>query len=198
MRITGGEARGRRLRGPRDSQTRPTADRVREAIFDILGPRISGSSFLDIFAGTGAVGIEALSRGASRVVFLESRPANLVLIGDNLLLGEWSGKCEVIDGDAGRAIGALRRRGDEFDVVFLDPPYDRPDVAVTVAASATLLAAGGRLLVEHRSSQAPPGAPSLKLRKAYPHGDTTLSLFLADPAGRDAAAGSVPGPAAGE
>lgn len=197
MRITGGEAKGRRLLGPRDDRTRPTGDRVREAIFDILGPGIAGASFLDAFAGTGAVGIEALSRGASRAVFLERRRANLDLIRDNLRLGEWSARSEVIDGDAARALDALRLRADRFDVIFLDPPYDQPDVAATLAAAAPLLAGDGLLLIEHRSSQAPPEAPALKLRKSYRHGDTTLSLFDPDPVRREAAGASLPGQATG-
>ena len=112
MRLTGGEARGRRLKVPRGSLVRPTADRVREALFDILGARVSGARFLDVYAGTGAVGCEALSRGAGRVVLLERDRRALALIAENLSVGPWSGAFEIVAGDARRSLERLGRRND--------------------------------------------------------------------------------------
>ena len=100
MRFTGGEARGRGIKGPRGGGLRPTSDRVREAIFDILGGRVPGARFLDAFAGTGAVGLEALSRGAARAVFLERDRRALRLIRENLDLAPWAGSFAIIEGDA--------------------------------------------------------------------------------------------------
>ena len=96
MRLTGGQARGRRLKKPRGHRIRPTADRVREALFDILGARVRGARFLDVYAGTGAVGCEALSRGAAHAALIERDRNALRLIADNLRLGPWSGTGAVI------------------------------------------------------------------------------------------------------
>ncbi|MBJ7348553.1 MAG: 16S rRNA (guanine(966)-N(2))-methyltransferase RsmD [Thermoleophilaceae bacterium] len=131
MRVVAGKYGGRRLRSPRGSTTRPTADKVREALFSALGP-IDGANVLDLFAGTGALGIEALSRGAARALFVESDRAALRALDDNLR--------EVIDQDAGETFELQRRDarivlqqlarkaqagGPQFDLVFIDPPYAR-------------------------------------------------------------------------
>ncbi|PYS96353.1 MAG: 16S rRNA (guanine(966)-N(2))-methyltransferase RsmD [Acidobacteria bacterium] len=179
MRFTGGEARGRGIKGPRGGGLRPTSDRVREAIFDILGKRVPGARFLDAFAGTGAVGLEALSRGASRTVFLERDRRALRLIRENLGLAPWTGSFAIIEGDALGALEGLARRDERFDIAFFDPPYDHPSPAELLSAGAALLAPAGILIVEHRSSTsiaAPAGTPLRPLR-AYRHGDTTLSTF---------------------
>ncbi|HEU4403424.1 MAG TPA: 16S rRNA (guanine(966)-N(2))-methyltransferase RsmD [Candidatus Polarisedimenticolia bacterium] len=179
MRLTGGESRGRRLKGPRGLGMRPTSDRVREAIFDILRTRVERASFLDGYAGTGAVGIEALSRGAGRVVFLERDRRALRLIRENLGIGSWAGSSEVIEGDAERSLGRLGARPERFAIVFLDPPYDL-DLPVSVLGLAgDLVTPAGVLLVEHRSTR-PPEAfqrESLQRRRVYRYGDTSLTLF---------------------
>jgi 16S rRNA (guanine966-N2)-methyltransferase len=120
MRVIGGEFRSRRLKAPAGDSVRPTPDRLREALFNILAVRIDGCVFLDAYAGCGSVGIEALSRGARRAVFLEkSRPA-LRALHDNINTLEIGGRCEV---HAGNAAPAISRR--QADIVFLDPPYPR-------------------------------------------------------------------------
>jgi 16S rRNA (guanine(966)-N(2))-methyltransferase RsmD len=118
MRVIGGEFRSRRLKSPPGEATRPTPDRLREALFNVLAPRIEGAVFADAYAGCGAVGIEALSRGASRAVFIEkSRPALLVLR-ENLALLGLRQRAEVRGGNAASVVARL-----EADIVFLDPPY---------------------------------------------------------------------------
>ena len=180
MRLTGGEGRGRRLSGPGTARVRPTADRVREALFAIAGGRVSGAAFLDAFAGTGAVGVEALSRGAARAVFLERDPRMLRLIARNLGVGEWPGVPEVIPGEVERSFGILSARGERFGIIFLDPPYDQPAGPDLLAAAARLLRPEGLLIVEHavrRPVEPLPGALLASLR-AYRYGDTGLATYI--------------------
>ncbi|MBN9659520.1 MAG: 16S rRNA (guanine(966)-N(2))-methyltransferase RsmD [Acidobacteria bacterium] len=120
MRVIGGEFRSRRLKSPAGDGVRPTPDRLREALFNILAPRIEGCVFLDAYAGAGSVGIEALSRGAGRAIFLEkSRPA-LRTLQENISLLEISKRCEVHAGNAAAMITKF-----DAEIVFLDPPYPR-------------------------------------------------------------------------
>lgn len=180
MRVTGGEARGRRLRGPGGLPIRPTSDRVRKALFDVLGARVAGSSFLDVCAGSGAVGIEALSRGARHAVFLERDRRAARLIRRNLGLARWSGSHELMEGDVARSLAVLSGRGARFLIVFLDPPYDAPRTTEMIAAAAALLEPDGVLVVEHRSGAvfAPAAGPSIvRQGRTYRHGDTSLTLF---------------------
>ena len=123
MRVTAGEAKGTRLRTLRGGETRPTADQVRKAIFDILGPQVEGGRVLDLFAGSGALGIEALSRGASETVFVESSREACSLIAENLGATGLRGKGIVRRSDAERFLS--RRATNPFDLAFLDPPYGR-------------------------------------------------------------------------
>jgi len=178
LRLTGGQARGRRLKKPRGRLIRPTADRVREALFDILGSRVQGSRFLDAYAGTGAVGCEALSRGAAQAVLLERDRDALELIGENLRIAPWSGTGEIIAGDARRSLRELTRRQAIFDVIFLDPPYDEPDLSAVLDLAARILAPEGVLVVEHRSTPeiAIPDTTLLDRVRTYRYGDSSLTV----------------------
>lgn len=128
MRIIGGTARGRRLATPRDMRVRPTADRVKEAIFNILNGLISqftGCRVLDVFAGTGNLGIEALSRGASSAVFIENNRQSAALVARNLQSTGFGASSRIIQKDAVAALKTLTQEGLPFNLIFLDPPYEK-------------------------------------------------------------------------
>lgn len=181
LRILGGAARGRRLKGESLPGVRPTSSRVREALFDVLGGRVPGCGFLDLYAGTGAIGLEALSRGAARAVFIESSRRATQVIAANVSTIEAGAAAEILEMEAGRGLRHLQERGDRFDIVFLDPPWDIADAGGVLPQAARLTAPGGVIVVEHRSSR-PPGLPAeagLTPGRVYRYGDASLSLFLA-------------------
>lgn len=163
VRILSGRWKGRPLKVPRSA--RPTSSRAREALFDILQDDVAGSRFLDLFAGSGAVGLEALSRGASRAVFVERDSA--ALVANLAAFGAQPEEHELVREDARDAAATLSRRGETFDVVFADPPY-----AIKAAFSgslATLLAPGGKLILQTDSGADPPDVAGLApgARRAY-------------------------------
>ncbi len=151
-RIIAGRSKGRRLAAPGGEATRPTGARVRQSLFDILAPRLPGARFLDAFAGSGAVGLEALSRGASRVVLIDVAQAAVRASRDNArALAGLAGDVQVLHQDARVALPALAARGFRFDVVFLDPPYDADLYEPVIAKldASELLAPGGVVVAEH-------------------------------------------------
>lgn len=184
MRIIAGSLGGRRLRTPGWEGLRPTSDRLRETLFDILAPRVAGARVLDGYAGTGAIGLEAWSRGAAEVVFAERDPRALALIRENLRLCGVSNGCVIMRADLGR----LQTRFDRpFDLILLDPPYAEPDIEQAVVSAGAWLARGGLLVLEHaRRREGPVVAGSLVRTRVVRAGDSALS-FYAPPAG--------PGPA---
>lgn len=176
MRIIAGTFRGRKLKAPAWEGLRPTSDRLRETLFDILGASIQGARVLDGFAGTGANGIEALSRGAAHVTFIENDPRAVKLIEENLRPLGVDDSCRAII-RAGFADAARRLAGTAFDLVLLDPPYAAPAVH-TLEAAAPLVAPGARLVIEHAARQAPPAAHAgLALGRTVTAGDSALSFY---------------------
>ncbi|MDH3237838.1 MAG: 16S rRNA (guanine(966)-N(2))-methyltransferase RsmD [Deltaproteobacteria bacterium] len=179
MRIVSGNWRGRRLRTPRGQAVRPTADRVREAIFDILGGRTEGARVLDLFAGTGALGLEALSRGASSAVLVESDPRAFAVLRRNVLdLG--AAAAETFPMDCRAALRLLRGRGSRFDLVFLDPPYGKGIAAGTAEdlAGAGLLEPGGTVVVEEAARTPDSDFPAAWERTGdRRYGDTRVMIF---------------------
>ena len=172
MRIIGGAHKGRRLSTPRWEGLRPTADRLRETLFDILTPCVEGARVLDGCAGTGAVGLEALSRGAAHVVFIDSDPRAVALIRRNAAACGLADRCSV---RRAALPGALRRLTPAaFDLVLLDPPYDAPDVGAMLAASAACLAPEGWLVIEHARRLEPPVPPALEALRSVRAGDSAL------------------------
>lgn len=177
MRVIAGRFRGRRLKAPTWEGLRPTSDRLRETLFDILGPTIQGARVLDGFAGTGAIGIEALSRGASHVAFVDDDPRAVRLIEQNLRqLG-----LEPAIIRAGFADAARRLAGTAFDLVLLDPPYAASapgSLDSTLEAAAPLVAVDGRLVIEHAARQAMPASHAgLACRRTVRAGDSALSFY---------------------
>jgi 16S rRNA (guanine(966)-N(2))-methyltransferase RsmD len=181
MRIIAGTHKGRRLLGPKDrSAVRPTSGRVKEALFSILGTRIVGASVLDLYAGTGAVGIEALSRGASRVVFVESHRDSLTSLHANLKHCGLTVRAEVFSGEAA---AFLRQAAPAFDVVFLDPPYatDGASSVLPSLSGSAIIRDGTIVILEHLTKHdIPQHIGPLNRVKQYRYGDTSLSLFRVD------------------
>jgi 16S rRNA (guanine966-N2)-methyltransferase len=181
MRVIGGSDRGRRLKAPRGMRTRPTADRMRVTLFDILGPSVAGARVLDLFAGTGAVGIEALSRGAARAVFVEKSHDALRALRANLAaLQLGRAEARVVAGDALATLPVLAASEAPFDLVFVDPPYAGELAARALAALAgsSLLAPGSRVVVQH-PVRTPPVAPAglTAAREPRRFGDTALTFL---------------------
>lgn len=180
MRIIAGKYRGRRLKSPPSDRTRPTSDRLRETLFNVLTPRIEGTRFLDLCAGTGAVGIEALSRGAEHVTFVDQSRRMCALIETNLgALSVASSEFEIVNADA---FDFLRKRtGDApLDLIFFDPPYsaDYEGVLSRIAESAVLLTAGGVVIVEHhKKKELPDKFGRLKRYRILTQGDSVLSFY---------------------
>ncbi len=181
MRVLAGALKGRRLLTPRGATTRPTADRVRIACLDTLMPVVATGPFLDVFAGAGGVGIEALSRGAPAAVFVERDRAALTALRQNVEALGLGGRARIVGGDALRALARLARQDERFAVAFLDPPYGAPEAAAAAAAAGDLLLAGGVLAVQHASkAPPPPAAGRLRAWKARKFGETTLTFLRAD------------------
>jgi 16S rRNA (guanine(966)-N(2))-methyltransferase RsmD len=180
MRVLAGALKGQRLATARGPATRPTSDRVRIACLDTLMPFLVAGPFLDLFAGSGAVGIEALSRGAPSAVFVETDAAALHALRDNLARLGLEARARVVRGDAARAVETLARRGERFAVVFLDPPYDSPRAAAALAAVAAgdVTVAGAVVALQHATKSPPPAAPGvLAVWKTRRFGETTLTFF---------------------
>ncbi len=169
MRIVAGEFRGRRLKTPTWDGLRPTSDRLRETLFNILGDGVRGARVLDGYAGTGAIGLEALSRGAAAVTFVERDPRAVRLIEVNLAsLGL---RANIRSGFAN--LGAER-----FDLVVLDPPYAPEAAADALQAARALVVPGGRLVIEHAVRHAPPaGEEGARLQRTVKAGDSALSFY---------------------
>jgi 16S rRNA (guanine966-N2)-methyltransferase len=180
MRVIAGEHKGRRLSSPRAGPLRPTSGRVKEALFSILGERTVGARFLDLFAGTGAIGIEALSRGAARATFVEPHPSSLKLLRANLVRCTMQPLATIEPCSVEAFLG--RRRGPEetFEVIFADPPYGA-DLASTLLPAldeAGIMAGDSIVILEHATKVAvPPTAGRLSRRRQYRYGDTTLSVY---------------------
>ncbi|MBR1737683.1 MAG: 16S rRNA (guanine(966)-N(2))-methyltransferase RsmD [Firmicutes bacterium] len=125
MRVISGSARGLKLKAPKGSNTRPTADRIKESLFNIIAGELCDICFLDLFGGSGAIGIEAISRGAAKAVFIDSDREAQSIIKDNIKAARFEDKCRVIGCDIKSGIARLSQSGEKFDIIFMDPPYDR-------------------------------------------------------------------------
>ena len=182
MRIIAGKYRGRRLKSPPSSQTRPTSDRLRETLFNVLAPSIQGASFLDLCAGTGAVGIEAISRGAARATFVDQSRKMSALIAANCKALEINSEAfELVTADA---LEFLRRHGKKgrasFNLIFFDPPYadDYERVLEFIGQSGATLANDGVFVVEHQKKrELPDDAGHLHRYRVLKQGDSTLSFY---------------------
>jgi 16S rRNA (guanine966-N2)-methyltransferase len=178
MRVIGGEFRSRRLKTIPGLATRPTPDRLREALFNVLAPCIAGAAFLDAYAGTGAVGIEALSRGATRCIFLERSRGAVEVIRENLHALGIENRAQVVQGSVLTMLA--RHPGQQVDIAFLDPPYEMQ--AEYAAALDRLAQDPPSLVIVQHSVRFDPGElhGTLKRTRLLKQGDNALSFYGRD------------------
>jgi 16S rRNA (guanine966-N2)-methyltransferase len=176
MRITGGIGRGRKLKVPAGDQVRPTSDKVKQALFNILGERVRGAVFLDLFAGAGGIGIEALSRGAERVVFVEGSRESLDVVRQNI---EQTGFGEQAAAVLSKVEPYLKKRSGPYDIVFLDPPYAMELLPLLqLIAASGLMKADAVVIAEHfKKRPSPERAGDLERYREAIYGDTVLAFY---------------------
>lgn len=176
-----GSARNRRLKVPGGLAVRPTADRVKEALYNILRDHVSGCRFLDLFAGSGSIGIEALSRGANMAVFVEANYRHAAIIKENLKTCGLESGARLIAAKVAEGLFLLAQEGQAFDIIFLDPPYLKSLEAVTLADIMRyhLLKPGGMVVVESsKRDHLPQSVDGLRLLRTEKYGDTLLSFYV--------------------
>ena len=188
MRIIAGSARGRTLLSvPMDSGVKPISGRIKQSLFDILRPKVPCSRFLDLFAGTGAVGVEALSRLAETVVFVEMDKRCVAVIEKNLARGGWKGKASVFRANVLAPLTWIPFRSGiaKFDLIFMGPPYREPDnrplsyckPTLENIAAAGLLAEDGWIIAQHHQKDDPPAPPGHRMFRRERYGDSRVSFF---------------------
>jgi 16S rRNA (guanine(966)-N(2))-methyltransferase RsmD len=179
MRIIAGTLKGRRLAGPRTDGVRPTSDSLRETLFNILGARVPDARVLDGYAGTGGVGLEALSRGAAAVTFVERDRRTSAVLGRNVETCGVDARSAIVCADFLDARAAHAARG-PFDVVFVDPPYEGTDLAAIAEAAASVATSAGIVIVEHsRRRASPEHAGAFARVRLLTAGDSALSFYTA-------------------
>jgi 16S rRNA (guanine966-N2)-methyltransferase len=187
MRVIAGTYRSRRLQTPRGDATRPTSDRLRETLFNVLAPRIEGAHFLDLYAGSGAVGIEAISRGAAFCAFAEKAPPALAALRSNLSTLGIRANYAIEDRGTARLLDTMLRNNRAADIVFLDPPYIAADEYTTTLETlarhyATLLAPEAIVIAEHtRKLPTPETIGALQRIRLLQQGDANLSFYRISP-----------------
>jgi 16S rRNA (guanine(966)-N(2))-methyltransferase RsmD len=176
MRIIAGAHKGRTLKAPKWDGLRPTSDKLRETLFNILAPHVEGARVLDLFAGTGAVALEALSRGAAAATCVESDRRAATLIDENATLCGEQNRCAIIRDTVERA---LQRPlpGGPFEIIVLDPPYDYAALEQAVIAAAGQRAADGVVVLEHASRVTPPAPAGLAPARTVKSGDSALTFY---------------------
>lgn len=175
VRIITGSRRGKKLKTPQGDAVRPTSDRVKEALFNILQFDLEGRSFLDLFAGSGQIGLEALSRGADHAVFVDSAKASCAIVQDNIQLAKFEAQAKVVN--AGFE-AFLMRNTESFDIAFLDPPYKTGLLQEALAAMPQHMNLGGVIICEHPSDeQLPDEAGGFVRVKDYRYGKIVLTTY---------------------
>jgi 16S rRNA (guanine966-N2)-methyltransferase len=181
MRVIGGKFGSRRLKSPGRLRIRPTSDRLRETLFNVLGPAVEDSLFIDLYAGTGAIGIEAISRGARETIFVEAQAVSAKLVRENLKSLGVDGGMEVMEGDSVRALEKIAKRRLVADFIFLDPPYEETEEHLRVLEfldSSHLVAPYGLVIVEHSvKMELPERFDRLELARLLEQGEAALSFY---------------------
>jgi 16S rRNA (guanine966-N2)-methyltransferase len=181
MRVIAGKYKRHNLKGPKHEGVRPTADRIKESLFNIIGAKIDESDFLDLFAGTGAIGIEALSRGANSVVFADANATSIKLLKDNVLILDSVDHFRIIQLPVERTLEMLSKEGFSFDLIFLDPPFQAGLLPKTIDLIVTyrLLKNDGILIVEH-PRQLTFAISTLNVLLTRNYGDISLTFLRID------------------
>ena len=179
MRVIAGSARRLLLKAPDGMDTRPTADRVKESLFNMLNPDLYGCAFLDLFSGSGAIGIEALSRGAQRAVLVDASMECAGIIKQNLEVTRLGENAEIINEDVYAAIERLGRRGDKFDIIFMDPPYAAGYYVPVMEAikKADILASEGYIVAESAKGVDFTAAEGFKIFKERKCGPAVMNFL---------------------
>jgi 16S rRNA (guanine966-N2)-methyltransferase len=176
MRVSGGIGRGQRLKVPSGSYVRPTSNKVKQALFNIIGDRLIDANFLDLFAGAGGIGIEALSRGASEVTFVDSSRDSLAVVKANIGRTGFESRAHT---NLSKAENFLRRPLGSYDIIFLDPPYaeELQPLLELIAASGKVKKTGIVIAEHFKKQQSPERAGSLALYREAKYGDTVLAFY---------------------
>lgn len=188
MRVVSGEYKGRFLKAVPGTSTRPTTDKVKEAIFNIIGPYFSGGIILDLFAGSGGLGIEALSRGVEKGIFVDRDGKAIQVINENIQSLELGNRAEVYRNDAGRALKAIQKRELKFNYIFLDPPYKQQQLIKLLETinQEQLLEPKGIVLCEHASEiKLPDSIGRLKQTKHEKYGIIGVTIFSEESEGAE-------------
>jgi len=177
MRIVGGKYRGKRIDYPKLGTVRPTQDRVKEALFNVIAKEVPGSVVVELFAGSGSLALEAISRGASRAVFVDINPACLKIIRKNIGSIDSQSISEVYKADALKAIERFEKRGVKFNIVFVDPPYHKglPKKTLIKLARHDILWQNNIIIIEHSKRELIPEVEGINLLMQRQYGDTVLS-----------------------
>ena len=180
MRIIAGRAKGRRLIAPKARGIRPTRDDVKESIFSMIQGHVEAAVVLDLFAGTGNLGLEALSQGAKKAIFVEKERISLRALMKNIDLCGFRDCAEIISRDAQIALKLLRRRGEKADLIFIDPPYGSgyADRTLRFIDAHDMVTEEGTIVVEHGAEEGlPDQCGRLALSRRKRHGETVISIF---------------------
>ena len=179
MRVISGSARGSRLKSLEGLSTRPTTDRIKETLFNILAPDIYDCVFLDLFSGSGAIAIEALSRGAKEAVLVENSAKAVEIIKENLIHTKLYDKAEIIKADVFSALEELRLKGRQFDIVFMDPPYNSGlyGEVLKKIAEAEILRENGIIIEEQSSKDGVPCVEGLFNYRVKDYGTTKMAFY---------------------
>ncbi|MGY4689714.1 16S rRNA (guanine(966)-N(2))-methyltransferase RsmD [Salibacterium sp. K-3] len=180
MRVVSGKYKGKALKAVNGMKTRPTSDKVKEALFQLIGPYFEGGTVLDLYAGTGNLGIEALSRGVEQADFVDKHPQAVRVIKQNLHTTGVEEDTNVYRNDAGRALTVLQKKGRSFDYIFMDPPYadDPIPVLLETISDGLLLHENGTVVCEHHASAVlPVRAGRLEHKTVRKYGDTSITIY---------------------
>ena len=165
MRVIGGKMRGTNLDSPKDRRVRPTTDRIKESLFNIIAADLYECRFLDLFSGSGGIGIEALSRGAEKAVFVDRDKKSVSVIRDNLRATRLEERAQVMNCDIASAISKLGSLGEKFDIIFMDPPYNKGFVenTLTYIVRENILSETGYIIAEQSREDEVPKVPGLEV-----------------------------------